>query len=111
MSTRVRVAALVAAAIVLGAVAAAIADRRVFLPTFDGRFYALDARTGKTVWRYTSGRCSWASPAVAEGIVYETFLSRGPHCEGDTFRAEGTVVAFGARTGKVLWLRRVGVTE
>lgn len=89
----------------------AVAYGRLFLPTFDGRFYAIDAKTGKALWRYDSGRCSWASPAVAGGLVFATFLSRGPHCEGDTFRAEGEVVAFSARTGKVRWRRHVGVTE
>ena len=28
----------------------AVAYGRLYLPTFDGRFYALDARTGKEVW-------------------------------------------------------------
>lgn len=89
----------------------AVAYGRLYLPTFDGRFYALDPRTGKALWRYDSGRCSWASPAVARGLVYATFLSRGPHCEGDTFRREGEVVAFAARTGKLRWRRRIDVTE
>ena len=56
----------------------------LFLPTFDGRFYALDPATGKPVWRYGSGRCSWASPAVARGLVYETFLNLRSNCDADT---------------------------
>src|SRR3989442_9626742 len=43
----------------------AVAYGRLYLPTFDGRFYALDPRTGKAVWRFDSRRCSWASPAGA----------------------------------------------
>src|SRR5438132_200267 len=52
----------------------AVAGGRVYVPTFDGRLVALDARSGRALWRYASGRCSWASPAVAGGLVYETFL-------------------------------------
>jgi outer membrane protein assembly factor BamB len=89
----------------------AIAYGRLFLPTFNGRLYALDATTGRVAWRYTSGRCSWASPAVAHGLVIATFLSRGPHCEGDTFHPEGVVVAFEPRTGRIRWRHAMGVTE
>ena len=49
---------------------------RLFLSTFDGRFYALDARTGRAVWRFGSGRCGWSSPAVAGSLVVATFIGR-----------------------------------
>jgi hypothetical protein len=52
----------------------AVAYGLVYLPTFDGRFYALAAGTGRVRWMRRSGRCGWASPAVAKRIVYMTFI-------------------------------------
>jgi outer membrane protein assembly factor BamB len=89
----------------------AVAYGRLYLPTFDGRFYALDTRTGETVWKYASGRCSWGTPAVARRLVYATFLSRGPRCETETFTPVGEVVAFDADSGRVRWRARMGVNE
>ncbi len=81
---------------------------RVYITNFAGRLSALDAATGKTVWRYGSGRCGWASPALADHLVYETFIGSeecGSHAD------DGEVVAFDARTGRVRWLRPIGPTE
>ena len=47
---------------------------RVYITNFDGRLFAIDAATGKTDWSYTSGRCGWASPALADHLVFETFI-------------------------------------
>jgi outer membrane protein assembly factor BamB len=89
----------------------AVAYGRLYLPTFDGRFYALDSRTGKAIWRFDSGRCSWASPAVAHGVVFETFLNRRSDCDHQHAPLDGEVVAFDATTGKVRWLHRLPPTE
>jgi outer membrane protein assembly factor BamB len=89
----------------------AVAYGRLYLPTFDGRFYALDSKTGKAIWRFDSGRCSWASPAVAGRVVFETFLNRGSDCDHQHAALDGEVVAFDADTGKVKWLRRLPPTE
>ena len=81
---------------------------RVYITNFDGRLSALDAATGKTVWRYRSGRCGWASPALADHVVYETFIGNeecGSHAD------DGEVAAFDARDGTRRWLRRIGPTE
>jgi hypothetical protein len=61
----------------------AVDGGRVYLPTFDGRFFALAASTGRVVWRYGSGRCGWASPAIAAGLVYVTFIGRRRTCGAD----------------------------
>jgi outer membrane protein assembly factor BamB len=87
----------------------AVAYGRLYLPTFDGRFYALDAKTGKAVWRYTSHRCGWASPAVAARLVYQTFI--GHACNDRVPGTDGTVVAFDAHSGKIRWQRTIGPTE
>jgi outer membrane protein assembly factor BamB len=81
---------------------------RVFLTTFAGRLTALDAVSGKVAWRYRSGRCGWASPALAAHIVYETFIGSG---ECGSRASGGEVAAFAAATGRRLWLRRIGPTE
>jgi outer membrane protein assembly factor BamB len=86
----------------------AVAYGLVFLPTFDGRFYALDAETGRVVWRRRADRCGWASPAVANHLVYVTFIG-SPECH--SHRAGGEVDAFDARTGALRWRREVGPTE
>jgi outer membrane protein assembly factor BamB len=81
---------------------------RVFLTTFDGRLTALDAVSGTVVWRYRSGRCGWASPALAGHVVYETFIGSR---ECDSRANDGQVAAFAAGSGRRLWLRRIGPTE
>ena len=86
----------------------AVGYGRVYLTTFDGRLFALDAATGKTVWRYRSGRCGWASPALADHLVYETFIgSRECHSRA----TDGEIAAFDERDGRVRWLRKIGPTE
>jgi outer membrane protein assembly factor BamB len=89
----------------------ALAYGRLYLPTFDGRFYALDRKTGKATWRFDSGRCSWASPAVSRGVVFETFLNRSRNCDRQVGALEGELIAFDARNGHVRWLRRLPPTE
>ncbi|MDX6476146.1 MAG: hypothetical protein QOH95_1657, partial [Gaiellaceae bacterium] len=86
-----------------------VADGRLFLSTFDGRFYALDARTGRALWRWDSHRCGWASPAIAGPLVIEAFI--GHACALDVPGQDGEVVAFERRTGAIRWRRTVGPTE
>jgi outer membrane protein assembly factor BamB len=86
-----------------------VADGRLFLSTFDGRFYALDARTGRAVWRWNSNRCGWASPAIAGALVIQTFIGR--RCGLDVPGSDGEVVAFDRRTGAIRWRRTIGPTE
>jgi outer membrane protein assembly factor BamB len=81
---------------------------RVYITNFAGRLSAIDAATGKAVWHYRSGRCGWASPALADHLVYEAFIGSG---ECGSRARDGEVAAFDARTGKTRWLRRLGPTE
>jgi outer membrane protein assembly factor BamB len=87
----------------------AVAHGRVYLPTFDGRFYALDARTGRPIWRRATGRCGWASPAVDRKAVFVTFIGRD--CDSDTPGSDGVVLALDGARGRLLWQRVVGPTE
>jgi len=86
-----------------------VAYGRVFLTTFDGRTYALDAKTGRAVWRYDSHRCGWASPAVDRGLVFEAYI--GHACNADDPGPDGEVIAFDAATGRIRWRRTTGPTE
>ena len=89
----------------------AVAYGRLYLPTFDGRFYALDARTGKTVWQRRTNRCGWATPAVWKRLVVVTFIGRRATCDADVPGRDGVVVAFHADTGKIVWQRTTGLNE
>ncbi len=89
----------------------ALAHGRLYLPTFDGRFYALDARTGKTIWRRTTDRCGWATPAVWKQLVLVTFLGRRATCGESVPGRDGVLVAYEAGTGKVAWRRITGLNE
>jgi outer membrane protein assembly factor BamB len=86
-----------------------VAAGRLFLSTFDGRFYALDVRTGRAVWRWNSNRCGWASPAIAGSLVIQTFIGRT--CGLDVPGTDGEVVAFDRRTGAIRWRRTIAPTE
>ncbi len=47
----------------------AVAYGRLYVANNPGTLFAISARTGRLGWRYASGRCTAASPAVADGIV------------------------------------------
>ena len=57
-------------------------------------------KTGRVGWRYDSGRCIAASPAVAHGVVYEAFLNRPPVQLDQGSDIDGQIVAFDASTGR-----------
>lgn len=48
----------------------AVAYGRVYLPTFDGRFYALDARTGAPRWTFPAGDSISGGASVIGHTVY-----------------------------------------
>lgn len=57
-----------------------IAEKHVFVVTFDSRVYALDVRTGEIEWNFeggveTTGLLGAASPAVSNGTVVVPFSS------------------------------------
>jgi outer membrane protein assembly factor BamB len=85
-----------------------VAHGLVYLPTFDGRFYALTAETGRVRWMHRTGRCGWGSPAVSNGIVYVTFIGSS---ECRSRRPGGELDAFDAANGRLRWRRELGPTE
>jgi outer membrane protein assembly factor BamB len=47
-----------------------ISGNKAYVGTFDGRIFALDARTGAEIWSFTTGDSVWSSPTVANDVVY-----------------------------------------
>ncbi len=88
----------------------AVAYGRLYFADNEGDVYGVSARTGKRAWRYRSGRCVAASPAVSRHLVYQTFLNRPP-CNASRSGLDGEVVAFYAGSGKVRWRRKIGPSE
>ena len=80
----------------------AIAYGRLYINSYDGVFYALNEKTGKVLWHYSSNRCAASSAAVGHGVVYATFIGRPP-CNKLNPADRGLVAAFNARTGRLLW--------
>ena len=87
-----------------------LAYGRLTIALNHGDLFSLDARTGKVKWLFPSGRCVAASPAVANRIVYASFLNRPP-CNAKGTGLDGEVVAFDALTGRVRWRATIGPTE
>ncbi|MGW9118554.1 outer membrane protein assembly factor BamB family protein [Streptomyces sp. NPDC055663] len=81
------------------------AGGKVYFGTKDGALYAVDAASGKEVWRGTFEGELWdgrlgggaGGPEVADGTVY--------------FENDGYVSAFDADTGRVLWRKKQKAEE
>jgi outer membrane protein assembly factor BamB len=74
----------------------AVANGAVYIGSPDHNLYALDATTGKVLWKYATGDViSFTSPAVANGIVYVGSDDKALH-------------AVDAATGKGVWKYATG---
>jgi outer membrane protein assembly factor BamB len=80
----------------------------VFEEAFDGRLYSIDPVTGRTRWRYSAHRCGWSSPALADHVLFATFI--GNH-ECKATLSGGELVAFSSDTGRIRWRRALGPSE
>jgi outer membrane protein assembly factor BamB len=67
-----------------------VTDGFVFIPSYNGRLYALDEYTGSLIWSFGTGSNVVATPAVGNGIVY--LASK-----------DFTVYALNEQTGSVIW--------
>jgi alcohol dehydrogenase (cytochrome c) len=79
----------------------AVLDGRVFRGTGDARLIALDAATGKLLWKNVIGaphlgESASAAPLAWQGVVY---MGIG----GSELGIRGRVLAFDAQTGRELW--------
>jgi len=86
-----------------------IAYGRIYIVDNAGVVFALDEGRGKVVWKYKSGRCSAASPAVGRHLVFVALLNKPP-CNA-SHGVDGKVIAFDAETGRVRWQRTIGPSE
>jgi outer membrane protein assembly factor BamB len=68
----------------------AVANGVVYVGSYNGKVYALNASTGASVWTAATGGAVWSSPAVANDVVYVGSL-------------DGKVYAWNASTGAKLW--------
>jgi len=71
----------------------AVSKGLVYFGAYDQKIYALDAKTGHTVWKTGIGSAMESPPTVAAGKIFMGAL-------------DGTVRALDARTGRVLWTFR-----
>jgi alcohol dehydrogenase (cytochrome c) len=84
---------------------AAIYGDKVYFGTLDAKLVALDAKTGKTVWRktmndYKAGYSYTAAPLIVDGKVIVGN-------SGGEFGIVGAVTAYDAETGDEVWYRPV----
>lgn len=84
----------------------AVADGKVFVPSLRGVMYALDAATGKELWRYTPEAApepynqrtyGYYSVTVADGKVFWPYQTRFGKAR------EGLLAALDMKTGKAVW--------
>ena len=68
-----------------------VSDGFVFIPSYDGKLYAIDEYTGSLIWSFTTGsNIGETAPAVGNGMVY---LSS----------KDFTLYALDENTGSVIW--------
>jgi outer membrane protein assembly factor BamB len=87
----------------------AVAYRRLYFASNAGVMFAISARTGKRAWKVATNRCVAASPAVADALVFMTYLNMPP-CNASTVK-DGELVAYSPGTGRVVWKQRIGPSE
>lgn len=73
-----------------------VADGRVYIATHAGGVYALDAVSGRPVWRFLASGAFLHSPAAMDGRVYAGCV-------------DGRVYGLDARSGRILWRSEVVV--
>jgi outer membrane protein assembly factor BamB len=83
---------------------------RLYFTNNGGTTIALDARTGKKAWTRAEHHCTAATPAIANRLVFQTYLNRPP-CNAKGSGLTGLLVAYGAKKGNVVWKRVIGPSE
>jgi len=87
-----------------------VAYNRLYFGSNSGVLRAVDVLTGEVAWEKRFGRCIAASPAVADGVLYQPLMDPAP-CSQHDEEAPGFLVALDADTGEKLWRFRAGVNE
>ena len=79
----------------------AIGDGRVYLGKLDGTLVALDASSGKQVWSVTVGDWRKGETITSAALYYDGLVITG--LSGGEFGVRGSVTAYDAKTGKLVW--------
>ena len=87
-----------------------VADGMLYVAQLRGKFFAVDTETGIVRWRKGINHCSAASPAIADGVVYASFLAEYP-CPKGEFGLGGYVFAWDAKTGERKWVAQLPPVE
>ncbi len=74
---------------------AVICNDIVYFGCYDNNLYALDAKSGKLIWKHRTGDKVFSSPVIAENRIYFGSADKSFYC-------------LDAVTGKVLWKFRTG---
>jgi outer membrane protein assembly factor BamB len=82
-----------------------VAYGRVFVAQLKGRFFAIDAETGRVIWQKRFDGCTAASPTIADRVVYQPYVPLP--CDYGSRTARGFVVALKVQGGRQLWRFRV----
>src|SRR5438876_696342 len=76
-----------------------VSDGFVFIPSYDGKLYALDEYTGSLIWSFTTGSNIVATPAVGNGMVYLSSKDFNVYIGLDSTR----VLVLQRITGSLVW--------
>src|SRR3954469_19576678 len=87
-----------------------IAYGRLYCANAKGKLFAVDTKLRGAVWQRWTRRCTAATPAVADPIVFMTFLNTPP-CNASRRHLDGETMAMDADSGKIRWRVRMGPTE
>jgi alcohol dehydrogenase (cytochrome c) len=79
----------------------AVLDGRVFRGTGDARLLALDAATGKVLWKNVIGTSRLGESASGVPLAWQGVVYMG--IAGSELGVRGRVMAYDAQTGKELW--------
>jgi len=79
----------------------ALGDGRVYLGKLDGTLVALDAGSGKQVWSATVGDWRKGATITSAPLYYDGLVITG--VAGGEFGIRGSVTAYAAATGKLVW--------
>lgn len=78
-----------------------LCQRTLYLMKNNGALYAINADTGKTLWKRKLGVLAASSPACEKNTVYTTLLKYRQN------QSQGRIVALQTKTGKVKWSRQL----
>jgi outer membrane protein assembly factor BamB len=73
----------------------AIVNGVVYIGSFYGFIYALNATNGALIWSYLTGGSTYSSPAIVDGVLYQG-------------ASDGNVYALNADNGALIWAHQTG---